>query len=221
MFSAGCYFAQPAAFASLHGQPCSELPSLQRCFFPSKSAKRVERGHIVFPTMVAAQQTAAAAPQLRIFQGHDLKGKDLQHVMARPRIDFESILHTVCRNCKLVDVIPLCSTPFLNSQMSVQVQPIVQAVKDQGDAAVKQYTEKFDRVQLDTVCLPIEVSIHKTLTVTLRHVLRSKCPPSCCLKGSVFCRIFQSHSFLQKLFLPFRLHLTTFMLSMKRSRRVH
>ena len=65
--------------------------------------------------------------------------------------------------------------------MSVQVQPIVQAVKDQGDAAVKQYTEKFDRVQLDTVCLPIEVSIHKTVTVTLRHVLRSKCPPSCCL----------------------------------------
>ncbi|DBB07986.1 TPA: hypothetical protein ACH3X3_009363 [Trebouxia sp. C0006] len=130
MFSAGCHFAKPAAFASLHGQPCCELPSLQRCFFPSKIAKRVERGHVVFPTMVVAQQTAAASPQLRIFHGHDLKGKDLQHVMARPRIDFESILHTV--------------------------QPIVQAVKDQGDAAVKQYTEKFDRVQLDTVCLPIE-----------------------------------------------------------------
>ncbi len=174
MFSAGCHFAKPAAFASLHGQPCCELPSLQRCFFPSKIAKRVERGHVVFPTMVVAQQTAAASPQLRIFHGHDLKGKDLQHVMARPRIDFESILHTVCNHCKLVDVVTLCSSADLNSQMSVQVQPIVQAVKDQGDAAVKQYTEKFDRVQLDTVCLPIEVSIHKTLTAISHHVLRSK-----------------------------------------------
>ena len=122
---------------------------------------------------------------------------------------------------QLADAIPLCSSAYLNSQMSVQVQPIVQAVKDQGDAAVKQYTEKFDRVQLDTVCLPVEVSVHKTLTAILQHVSTSKCPASCCLEGSVFCRIFQSHSFLQKLFLPFRLRLTTFMLSTKHSRRVH
>jgi len=221
MFSVGCHFAQPAAFASLHGRPCCELPSLQRCFFPSKSAQRVERGHVVFPTMVAAQQPKAASPQLRIFHGQDLKGKDLQHVMARPRIDFESILRTVCKNCEFVGVIPVCPSAYFNSQMSVQVQPIVQAVKDQGDAAVKQYTEKFDRVQLDTVCLPIEVSIHKTLTAILHHLVRSNCPPSYCLERSVFCRIFQSHSFLQKLFLPFRLHSTTFMLSMKRSRRIH
>lgn len=112
MFSAGCHFAQPVAFASLHGQSCCELPSLQRCFLPSKSAKRVERGHVVWPTMVAAQQTTAAAAQLRIFHGQDLKGKDLQHVMARPRIDFESILHTVCKICKFVDVIRLCSSAY-------------------------------------------------------------------------------------------------------------
>ena len=48
------------------------------------------------PSMVAAeQQTAVAVPQLRIYRGQDLKGSELQQVMARPRIDFESILHTV------------------------------------------------------------------------------------------------------------------------------
>jgi hypothetical protein len=31
-------------------------------------------------------------------------------------------------------------------------------VREQGDAAVKRYTSKFDRVELDKVCVPIEVS---------------------------------------------------------------
>lgn len=48
-----------------------------------------------------------------------------------------------------------------------QVQPIVQAVMSRGDAAVKQYTEKFDHVQLDTVCSPIEVRIHVNCSSTV------------------------------------------------------
>jgi histidinol dehydrogenase len=39
----------------------------------------------------------------------------------------------------------------------VQVRPIVEEVRTQGDAAVKKYTTKFDRVQLTDVCVPIEV----------------------------------------------------------------
>jgi len=37
------------------------------------------------------------------------------------------------------------------------VSPIVDAVRHQGDAAVREYTAKFDRVNLDIVCSPIEV----------------------------------------------------------------
>ena len=44
--------------------------------------------------MVAAQQ-ATASPQLRIYRGEDLQATELHDVMARPRIDFESILQTV------------------------------------------------------------------------------------------------------------------------------
>ena len=37
----------------------------------------------------------------------------------------------------------------------MQVTPIVNDVRDSGDAAVRQYTSKFDRVELDAVCIPI------------------------------------------------------------------
>ena len=39
----------------------------------------------------------------------------------------------------------------------LQVQPIVEDVRKQGDAAVRSYTKRFDRVDLDDVCMPIEV----------------------------------------------------------------
>ena len=42
----------------------------------------------------------------------------------------------------------------------LQVSPIVEAVRSSGDDAVKEYTAKFDRVELETVCCPIEVGIH-------------------------------------------------------------
>lgn len=39
-----------------------------------------------------------------------------------------------------------------------QVAPIVDDVRRRGDAAVKDYTARFDRVGLSSVCVPIEVS---------------------------------------------------------------
>ena len=41
--------------------------------------------------------------------------------------------------------------------MQLQVQPIVEDVRQKGDAAVKSYTKRFDRVDIDIVCVPIEV----------------------------------------------------------------
>lgn len=95
MVAVGCDLALPSAVASLHGGRCSELPSLQRHFLASTRAKGVRRGQVVSPSMVATHQASKAPPQLRIFRGQELKGNDLQHVMTRPRIDFDSILHTV------------------------------------------------------------------------------------------------------------------------------
>ena len=37
------------------------------------------------------------------------------------------------------------------------MQPIVDDVRQKGDAAVKSYTKRFDKVDLDIVCVPIEV----------------------------------------------------------------
>jgi histidinol dehydrogenase len=41
--------------------------------------------------------------------------------------------------------------------LHLQVEPIVQSVRERGDAAVKEFTEKFDRATVDTVCVRIEV----------------------------------------------------------------
>ena len=49
------------------------------------------------------------------------------------------------------------SSRLISFPLAWQVEPIVQAVKHDGDSAVKQFTEKFDRVKLETVCAPIEV----------------------------------------------------------------
>lgn len=37
------------------------------------------------------------------------------------------------------------------------MQPIVDSVREEGDAAVSRWTSKFDKVELETPCCPIEV----------------------------------------------------------------
>ncbi|KAL4541960.1 hypothetical protein Ndes2437B_g06284 [Nannochloris sp. 'desiccata'] len=54
----------------------------------------------------------------------------LKKVIARPRVDFTSILSTV--------------------------EPIVDGVKNRGDAAVRELTAKFDKVELQDVCVRID-----------------------------------------------------------------
>ncbi|KAG2435058.1 hypothetical protein HYH02_012055 [Chlamydomonas schloesseri] len=71
-----------------------------------------------------------APSTLRTYQYSKLNPAELKQVLARPRIDFTSILNTV--------------------------SPIVENVRTNGDAAVREYTAKFDRVNLDAVCVPIQ-----------------------------------------------------------------
>ena len=52
----------------------------------------------------------------------------------------------------------LSSAASGNSYGGLQVAPIVDAVRQQGDEAVRTYTKQFDRADLQAVCLPIQVS---------------------------------------------------------------
>lgn len=47
--------------------------------------------------------------------------------------------------------------PLDNMIVRVQVTPIIDDVKQRGDAAVKEYTARFDGVEVDPACIPIEV----------------------------------------------------------------
>lgn len=41
--------------------------------------------------------------------------------------------------------------------LGLQVGPICEQVRQEGDAAVRQLTEKFDKVKLDDICIPVQV----------------------------------------------------------------
>ncbi|KAJ4842061.1 hypothetical protein Tsubulata_044122 [Turnera subulata] len=63
---------------------------------------------------------------MKSYRLSQLTDTELQTLKARPRIDFSSIFSTV-------------------------VNPIIDDVRSRGDAAVKDYTAKFDKVNLDTI----------------------------------------------------------------------
>ncbi|PNW86211.1 hypothetical protein CHLRE_02g077350v5 [Chlamydomonas reinhardtii] len=84
-----------------------------------------------------------APSTLRTYQYSKLNPAELKQVLARPRIDFTSILNTV--------------------------SPIVENVRANGDAAVREYTAKFDRVNLDSVCVPIEDIPDPVLPAEVTH----------------------------------------------------
>ena len=61
--------------------------------------------------------------------------------------------------CGCAPSIAGCASFDMVCLLHVQVEPIVQSVRERGDAAVKEFTEKFDRATVDTVCVRIEVRI--------------------------------------------------------------
>lgn len=52
--------------------------------------------------------------------------------------------------------VPICLSSHMASAV-MQVSPIVEQVRQDGDAAVQQFTERFDRVKLDSVCVATQV----------------------------------------------------------------
>eukprot|EP00898_Chlorokybus_atmophyticus_P005784 jgi/Chlat1/6206/Chrsp44S00448 len=71
-------------------------------------------------TMATAAVDAPSSNSLRTYTIQDLNTRDRTALMARPRIDFAAIFD--------------------------QVRPIVESVRERGDAAVLEYTERFDGV---------------------------------------------------------------------------
>jgi histidinol dehydrogenase len=51
----------------------------------------------------------------------------------------------------------------------MQVGPICESVRQEGDAAVRQLTEKFDKVKLDDICVAVQVCeltlLHRSCSV--------------------------------------------------------
>lgn len=120
---------------------------------------------------------AVAAPQssaMRVYQAASMDDNQLEEFTARPRIDFSSILSTVGQRHSLTSVAAL---PTVSSRrvFTVQVTPIVEDVRARGDEAVKQYTAKFDCVELDNVCVPIEVRLGGSLCCNSTVLLLAWC----------------------------------------------
>lgn len=155
------------------------------------SAQKHGRGRL----SVAA--VASVERMLKTVSAENLSEQEIKKLLARPRIDFTSILGTVSsgrapqqqRGRRPASSRPgLCTTPCnypspcrchaqlassiataavgcdataaaarLPRLLRQQVGPIVEAVRADGDAAVRTFTEKFDKVKLDAVCVPTEV----------------------------------------------------------------
>lgn len=76
--------------------------------------------------VAATQESSTTSRQLRVFRLDELTSPaDVAPLLSRPRIDFSSIFATV--------------------------GPIIENVRERKDEAVKEYTQKFDRVDLDEI----------------------------------------------------------------------
>ncbi|KAL6759214.1 histidinol dehydrogenase [Haematococcus lacustris] len=78
-----------------------------------------------------------AVESLKLYRYEALSAPEIKALLQRPRIDFTAILNTVA--------------------------PIVEKVRQEGDVAVREFTAKFDRVELSSVCVPIEELPEPTL----------------------------------------------------------
>ena len=89
---------------------------------------------------------------LRTYQLDKLSAAEAKALLARPRVDLSTILETA-RAMRAASRPP----PALTRAAPRQVRPIVDAVRDRGDAAVAEYTARFDGVKLDKHVLSVAV----------------------------------------------------------------
>ena len=115
------------------------------------------RSNIIKRCIMASAVTTLDAGALRVYDIANLSPQEMKSVLARPRIDFTSILSTVSLIIAAGKTRP--SRNMVHGY-AFQVAPIVDEVRKEGDVAVKRFTEKFDRVKLDSVCVRIEVWLH-------------------------------------------------------------
>lgn len=97
--------------------------SFQSCDFQIIGSRTNKyRGFCYFPTVSPHNVIGCS---MKSYKLSDLTQVEVNNLKARPRIDFSSIFNTV--------------------------QPIVDDVRSRGDAAVKDYTVRFDKVELDKI----------------------------------------------------------------------
>lgn len=164
------------------------------------SARRMLQSQRSRSGRLNANAVASVERALRTVSADNLSDGEIKHLLARPRIDFTSILNTVSsswtgRKTAAAEAVPgaavatvkepwhgqdtrsaaraclavlrswqpqfsVACKPAANASAAccvLQVAPIVERVRNEGDEAVKAYTQQFDRVQLESVCVPIEV----------------------------------------------------------------
>ncbi|XP_024398102.1 histidinol dehydrogenase, chloroplastic isoform X2 [Physcomitrium patens] len=79
--------------------------------------------------LAAATEEVAETPRMKVYKLSELNTDQVEGLRARPRIDFTSIFETV--------------------------GPIVENIRRRGDVAVKEYTSRFDQVDLESVVVNV------------------------------------------------------------------
>mmetsp|Transcript_13522 Transcript_13522/g.22114 ORF Transcript_13522/g.22114 Transcript_13522/m.22114 type:complete len:499 (-) Transcript_13522:43-1539(-) len=113
------------ARASRHAAGTSRVSSACRLRAPSSRARDVVRCRSQAVAEPATDPDQIQKMSMRTYVLAELGAEEQKALLARPRKDFTSILGTV--------------------------QPIVDAVSARGDSAVREYTAKFDGVELESV----------------------------------------------------------------------
>lgn len=99
--------------------------------------------------------SATSSSPIRTYTLSELTAAEVKALMARPRVDFSSIVDTV--------------------------RPIVDAVRDRGDAALSEFTARFDGVNSAQTVVRVAVRARAPLSPRCAHsALRSRTCLSLC-----------------------------------------
>uniref|UniRef100_A0A251RNC6 Putative histidinol dehydrogenase n=1 Tax=Helianthus annuus TaxID=4232 RepID=A0A251RNC6_HELAN len=125
---------QISRYISLLRRSSSGGAALLRLLLPPSSPRCLNISHITAPFSSDIRILSVSLSQLlsntvtcamKSYKLSDLTHREVESLKARPRIDFTSIFSVV--------------------------QPIVDDVRVRGDNAVKEYTSRFDKVQLENI----------------------------------------------------------------------
>jgi len=75
---------------------------------------------------------------MKSYRLSELGDADLRSLIARPRIDFSSVFSLVCFPLRPFTLSLFLTVVFSLSHFTLQVNPIIDHVRERGDAAVKE-----------------------------------------------------------------------------------